>query len=435
MAQNTSDNRTADPRIELRPAYPHRPTAAGDFHLLISITAPELRDPQRDRPPLDLAFVVDRSGSMAGEKLPLVKRGVDFALSVLDERDTVSLTIYDNTVETLTPQQPFSAGTRQELSRRLAAVHPRGSTALADGWLRGCDQLAAIADHSSPLVRREGRPVCRTLLLTDGLANVGLTDPRQLATHATELHNRGISTTTFGVGDDFDEVLLAAMADAGGGRYHYIAQAADIPAVFAGELGELLQIAARDVTLTLRFPASWTTSLINDLPLSSDGKAITVSLGDLTSRDTRTLIVEATLPAAADGALEAVEARLAWSDPLGSRSVEQVVALTLTARDDPGVPDEAVLDELAEVIGARAQADALVLNRVGRYEEAAELLNTAQCRLPGTRVGMVVADELARSVPEFALPLSARRSKNVQADTRCRQRQLRNYLGASDNKP
>jgi hypothetical protein len=93
--------------------------------------------------------------------------------------------------------------------------------------------------------------VNRCLLLTDGLANVGITDPAQLAHHAAELRARGVSTSTFGVGNDFDERLLQELADAGGGHFYYIADAPQIRDAITSEVGETLEVVARDVTLEI----------------------------------------------------------------------------------------------------------------------------------------------------------------------------------------
>ena len=91
--------------------------------------------------------------------------------------------------------------------------------------------------------------VNRTLLLTDGLANIGITDPAELERHASELRQRGVATSTFGVGADFDERLLQAMADAGGGHFYFIESAAQIRDHMTSEVGESLDVVARGVEL------------------------------------------------------------------------------------------------------------------------------------------------------------------------------------------
>ena len=400
------DSAAGEPRFELRTERPHRPDAGGSYHFLVRVTAPEVRNPDRQRPPLDLAFVVDRSGSMGGGKLELVKQGIKHALRLLDERDTLSLTAYDDQIETPTPQRRFSRDTHDGVLRRLRPIQPRGSTNLAGGWLAGCDQLAGIADGSSALSRPNGLPLCRALLLTDGLTNVGMVDPGEIATHAAELRRRGITTTTFGVGDDFDELLLGQMADAGGGRYHYIAGIADVPRVFAGELGELLATSMRDATLLVRVPASWRLELLNTLPVRREGDWVHISLGELSSRDERLLVWETTLPAIQEGSTERIDVLLRWRTPTGERTIEQMLQRTLEARRDPGISDTAVLDEAARMYGFRARTEALELNRAGRYDAVRHVAHAYAARMPSTAVGVAEAEFLVADAEPLAAPLS-----------------------------
>lgn len=406
------------PRCELRTERPHLPLEGGRYHLMLRLSAPEVRAPERQRPPLDLAVVVDRSGSMSGGKLELAKRGVEHALRLLDERDTISLVAYDDRIDVLTTQLRYSHAAHDSVVRRLRQLEPRGSTDLAGGWLAGCDQLAAIADGSSRLVQRDGRPLCRVLLLTDGLANVGMIDPGEIATHAAELRQRGIATTTFGVGDDFDEVLLGQMADAGGGRYHYIAHADEIPRVFAGELGELLAVAMRDVSVELRVPTAWGVELLNGLPTRQDGGRTMIDLGDLSSRDERTLIWEITLPSLPEGTAETIELSLRWTDPDGEHTLEQTLRHVVEARREPGPADDALLDEAVRLYGARGRAEALELNRLGRYGDANDTIRAYAMRMPATAAQATEIDAMNVAAFEFAMPLSPAELKARHAAAR-----------------
>ena len=175
--------------------------------------------------------------------------------------------VYDDVVDVVIESTHASAEARRGAIERLRSVEARGSTNLGEGWLRGCEQ---VAGH---LVERG---VNRCLLLTDGLANVGITDPDELASHAAELRARGVSTSTFGVGNDFDERLLQAIADAGGGHFYYIADAPQIRDAITSEVGETLEVVARDVDLEITARDDIRIEPISPYPAQSRGNRTVV---------------------------------------------------------------------------------------------------------------------------------------------------------------
>jgi Ca-activated chloride channel family protein len=140
------------------------------------------------------------------------------------------------------------------------------------GWLRAAEQVALGQDE---------RFINRVLLLTDGLANVGLTDPDQLDVRARELHKRGVQTTTFGVGADFDEALLERIALAGGGNFYFIEQAQQIPDFLTSELGEILQVVARDVAIMVESASGLVVRALSEAREDSRDGAWRFGLGDL----------------------------------------------------------------------------------------------------------------------------------------------------------
>ena len=220
-----------------------RAGARSTRYVLARVTAP--RAPRNtERHPINLGLVLDRSGSMESErKFGLARDAVEQALRMLRPEDRFALVVYDNAIDVLAPSTRATSEAKRLTLDALDAVRPRGCTNLGGGWLRGCEQVAQFLDREN---------VSRCLLLTDGLANEGITDRDTLANHASELRRRGVATSTFGVGADFDERLLRDMAHEGGGNFYFIEGATQIPEMLTGELGEALEITLRDAAIVVR---------------------------------------------------------------------------------------------------------------------------------------------------------------------------------------
>lgn len=261
------------------------------------------------RPPLDIAFVLDRSGSMEGEPLELVKQAIGIALNYLDERDRVSLVTFDDEVTVWQELSPATARLKTVMRLQLAAIEVGGSTNLGEAWMTGCEQHGPVSHNTSPRVRR-------TILLTDGQANVGITDPATLGRFASQYRERGVGTTTIGVGLHFDEMLLSAMAEAGGGNFVFVEHPSTLPAFFARETGDLANIVAMSPRLILTLQPGVTGRLLNIFPARVDGQHLTIDLRDLTTGDTLALIMELTIPPGPENSVIALSARLQLADGL-----------------------------------------------------------------------------------------------------------------------
>ena len=144
--------------------------------LLVEVTSPA-SSRTHERSPVNLAFVLDRSGSMGGQKIKLAHRAVEEGIRRLESRDRFSVVAYDDRIDVVVESTPASPEAKRNALARLSTIDARGSTNLAEGWLRGCEQVAANASTDQ---------IDRCLLLTDGLANVGITDPAELERHAAE---------------------------------------------------------------------------------------------------------------------------------------------------------------------------------------------------------------------------------------------------------
>ncbi|HEY6359968.1 MAG TPA: VWA domain-containing protein, partial [Vicinamibacterales bacterium] len=243
-----------------------RAAARSTRYLHIAFAAPVV--PSRaDRRPLSVAFVLDRSGSMGGAKIRLARQAVDAAVRLLTPDDLFSIVVYDDRVDVLVAATQATAEARRLALDRLAAIDARGATDLHTGWLRGCEQ---VADSASP------DTIARCILLSDGLANHGMTDREVLATRAAQLRSTHVVTSTLGVGADFDERLMKAMASSGGGNFYYVEQPQQIEDVLTSELGEALEVVARRARVDIDLPAGVEAELMHDFRAELDGRRLRI---------------------------------------------------------------------------------------------------------------------------------------------------------------
>ena len=288
-------------------------------HVAVTLVAP-VSDRDKKRPPVDVAFVLDRSGSMEGEKIVLARDAILQGIAMLQPADRFAVVAYDSSVDVVMPLTPANTEAREAAERLVRQIEPRGGTNLGAGWLAGCQQLAEAQRPS------EG---ARCLLMSDGQANEGITDPGDLERHARELQQRGVVTSTFGVGADFDERLMSGMARAGGGHGYFIREARQIGDLLTSELAESLEVVARRASLSIEAPRGAKVELLNDFDARQESETTTVRLGNLVSGQSTTIVLKVTLPdgiegeqavltiraGAEEGALDAppVEVRWTWA--------------------------------------------------------------------------------------------------------------------------
>ncbi len=328
------------------------------------------------RPPVNLSIVLDRSGSMSGVKLETAKRAVAEAIGALQATDRFSVVVYDDQVDVVIASTPATGEARRAAMQRLAEIDARGSTDLGGGWFRGCEQVAA---H----LMEQG--VNRCLLLTDGLANVGIKDSGELAGHAAALKARDVSTSTFGVGTDFDEQLLTELADAGGGHFYYISDPAQIRDAITSEVGETLEIVARDVVLEVLAREGIDVEAITPHKVSHRGGRTSIMLGDLGSEQFVEVVLRLTFPFGSIG--QDAGAMFSITDRDGVFAAAGQTRLSWDYADDvtnDHQPRDREVDRVvARMFSARATQEAVRLNRQGDYQGASKLLRSTASRVRG----------------------------------------------------
>jgi Ca-activated chloride channel homolog len=381
-------------------------SAPSTRYLLIRVIAPSA--PARDgRMPVNVSLVLDRSGSMEdGRKFTLARQAVEQALRMLRSDDCFSLVVYDDEIDLLAPSSLATAAAKTRALDALKDIGPRGSTNLGAGWLRGCEQ---VADH---LVGEDA--VSRCLLLTDGLANRGMQNRSELALHAAELQRRGVSTSTFGVGADFDERLLRDMALQGGGNFYFIEGAAQIPGILTGELGEALEVTVRNAALEITLPRNADAEPVSRFRhrRAHGDNELRIELGDLVSEQEQTVVVKVTLPPGREvGSLTNLAVSLTGRD-VAAASTELGWTCATDADAEQQHRDREVDREVARVYAALARVTATEANQVGDFRGARHVIERTAARIqsyagedPELRR---IAAELMNEMPMYSeLPMSA----------------------------
>ena len=239
-----------------------RPAAASDAcsrqDILLTIRSPErLRDiNEKPRQALNLALVIDRSGSMAGSKLSYARKAARFLVGQLSERDRLAIVTFDNEAEVVMPSQ--SVRDPQLFLAAINRIRSGSRTALFDGWRHGALQVAQHLD---------GAALNRVLLLSDGQANQGLIDGEAIAEAVAGLSQRGVSTSAFGLGRDFDEDLMGAIATGGEGTLAHLESPEQLEDLYAYELRGLTATLGRQVSLRIETcDGAELKDVLNDLP-------------------------------------------------------------------------------------------------------------------------------------------------------------------------
>ncbi len=358
-----------------------------ELNLLVKLTAPPA--PPAQRKPLNIAVVLDRSGSMHGAKLQQARAAVRLLANHLGGEDLLSVVTFDDRVDVVL--EPTAPKNKAPLCARIDRIEAGGSTNLSGGWNKG---LELAGRHANP-----GR-VNRVLLLTDGCANAGITEPGQLeALGAAARKDEGISTTTLGFGNDFEEDLLTRIARAAGGGFHFMETADDAPAVFREELEGLLALVAQNIEIDVE-PSSavvvaqqWT-----DHPQEVLDGCVRFRLGDAYAGEEKALLLQFAVPGMGRlGPRTVVRltvryAEIAGSALLSKKVTEEVRVNVTRSGEEADAPRVEVLRELALQLAARARRQAVRLADGGDPDGARKTLEEAAkdlASLPGAGAGRV----------------------------------------------
>jgi Ca-activated chloride channel family protein len=329
--------------------------------LLVELTAPPAppSDARIEGGPRTVVVVLDRSGSMAGSRLDGARRALIDLVDRLDPADNFGIVAFDNHVHVVVPAGPLAD--KPAVKQRIAAIHAGGSTDLSSGYVRGVQEATRVLGSRGPGSRGHSATI---LLISDGHANAGITDPATLRSVAATAAGNRVVTTTVGFGLGYDEALMGAIAAGGNGNELFAETADDAVAAIAGELDGLLSQTAQAASLLIRMtPACRKALVVNELPVTGTADGILVELGGFFAGEVRRMVLTFDIPGIqALGLAEVATLEFTWVELPGliQQSVRVPVVVNVAPADVAAgrVPDPVVRAEVDFLRSQREKRDA-----------------------------------------------------------------------------
>ena len=322
---------------------------------------------EQERAPLNIALVIDRSGSMSGQKIERAKEAAIQAIQRLDSRDIVSVVVFDNNVDVLIPATKVS--NLEGMERKIRSIEPGGSTALHAGTQKGAEEVRKFFEKGI---------VNRVILLSDGQANVGPSSPAQLGELGRTLGGRGISVTTLGLGSDYNEDLMAKLASASDGNHKFIEKADEMADIFQKEFNTALSVVAQEVQCVVTLPEGNRPVRALNMDVNINGQEVTFGWNQIYSNHERFVMLEVEVPAKESGSsLELATATLRY-DNLETKSVDKLsgkvdVRFSSSEAQVKEATVKSVMEDYVELVASLENERAMKLRDSGDVEGARKL--------------------------------------------------------------
>lgn len=242
------------------------------------------------RPELNIAIVLDRSGSMSGEKIEQAKEAAACAVNQMRENDIVSVVAYSTDVEVLVPATKL--GDKKDILAKIEGIEAGGTTALYAGTEKGAEEVKKFFDKNR---------VNRVILLSDGLANVGPSSPEELGKLGQKIGGDGITVTTLGLGEGFNEDLMIKLAAAGDGNHVFITKAKNMIEVFDEEFKTATAVVAGEVACRVTCADGIRPVRVLNRNAEISGQEIQFGWNQIYSGHQRYVMIEVEVPAGEKG--------------------------------------------------------------------------------------------------------------------------------------
>lgn len=343
LAQAASASPVSDLTLRVMPdrEYVYR---AGPREVIVQVEVEARKNDDTRRAPMNLSIVLDRSGSMEGAKLEKARQAAAMAVDKLGDDDIFSLVTYDSDTNLLiAPERVGGQDHREDLKARIHRIQPGGSTALHAGVVLGAKQVRRFFEKER---------VNRVILLSDGIANVGPSKTSDLARLGRELRSDGIAVSTVGLGDDYNEDLMTALAESSNANYYYVKDAEKLPGVFAQELGAARSLLARSIVIRIDAPEGVRLKEIIGRPdIVCRDRVVEIKMPELFGSEKRRFLVRCVAEGKTADAIEAAAVELNYATLSGDRAPAQRQAAKIAFTDDEKKAESSIQVEVAREHG------------------------------------------------------------------------------------
>ncbi len=335
-------------------------------YLKVGLTGFELSSEKRT--PVNVAIVIDRSGSMHGEKIAKAREAAILAVDRLNADDIVSVVAYNDTVSVLVPATKVSD--REAIRAGIERLDANGSTALFAGVSKGADEVRKFISR--------GR-VNRVILVSDGLANVGPSSPSALADLGAALAKERIGVTTIGLGLDYNEDLMTQLARKSDGNSGFANTSADLVRLMKAEFGDVLAVVAQELVVRIDCADGIRPIRVLGREAEIAGQTVRVQMNQLNAGQEKYVLLEVELPATRSGkTLEVASAKVSYAN-MATRSTDTLTGAARVRFSDAQGDIEASADRevmIAVVTQTAVERSKLAveLRDKGRIEEAHAVL-------------------------------------------------------------
>lgn len=320
------------------------------------------------RTPLNVALVIDRSGSMSGEKIGKAKEAAILALHRLNAEDIVSVVVYDTEAQVLVPATKMTR--RDDIIGKIRQIKPGDTTALYAGVETGAQEVEKFQSLDR---------VNRIVLLSDGLANVGPKSPQALGKLGARLAEKGISVTTIGLGLGYNEDLMSRLAYTSDGGHYFAEEADELAGVFDEEFGRALSVVAQQVHIEIICGEGMRPVRVLGRQGMIDGRTVTLDMNHIYSEHEKYVLIEVEIPG--DQAIRPRElacVRLSYRDMNAETPVKSSHAVEVRFCDSQTDSDKSVnkrvMADVVEQLAIERNEQATALRDEGKLEEARQTL-------------------------------------------------------------